>query len=119
MPFLGKIAAGRPIEALAQAETIQVPPRLSTPGPCHDLQITGNWPALDGGYVVIEHRNRGRNGAIIVTLLRGGKTTVKRIVQEPGRVILVPENSLLEPIMLALEDVEIQGVPVGHMQAYE
>ena len=52
----------------------------------------------------------------VVALIQ--ETTLKRIVQEPGRVTLVPENSTLEPITLAPEDMEIQGVLVGQMRAY-
>ena len=73
---------------------------------------------LDGDYVVIEHRQSARNGEIVVALIRGEDTTLKRIIQEPGRVTLVPENSTLEPITLAPEDVEIQDVLVGQMRAY-
>ena len=73
---------------------------------------------LDGDYVVIEHRQSARNGEIVVALIRGEDTTLKRIVQEPGRVTLVPENSTLEPITLAPEDVEIQDVLVEQMRAY-
>ena len=60
LPFLGKIAAGRPIDALPQAETIEVPPQLRTSKPCYVLQVTGDSMCeagiLDGDYVVIEHR---------------------------------------------------------------
>ena len=73
---------------------------------------------VDGDYVVIEHRQSARNGEIVVALIRGEETTLKRIIQEPGRVTLAPENSTLEPITLAPEDVEIQGVLVGQMRAY-
>jgi repressor LexA len=122
LPFLGKIAAGRPIEALAQAETIQVPPHLRTPRPCYVLQVTGDSMCeagiLDGDYVIIEHRTIARNGEIVVALIRGEETTLKRIVQEPGRVTLVPENSMIEPMTLAPEDVEIQGILVGQMRSY-
>jgi repressor LexA len=122
LPFLGKIAAGRPMEALPQTETIQIPPRLRTPGPCYVLQVTGDSMCeagiRDGDYVVVEHRQSARNGEIVVALIRGEETTLKRIVQEPGRVTLAPENSTLEPTTFAPEDVEIQGVLVGQMRAY-
>ena len=53
-----------------------------------------------------------------MALIRGEETTLKRIVQKPGRVTLAPENKALEPITRAPEDVEIQGVLVGPMRAY-
>jgi repressor LexA len=68
--------------------------------------------------VVIAHRQSARNGEIVVALIRGEETTLKRIVQEPGRATLAPENSTLEPIPRAPEEVEIQGVLIGQMRAY-
>jgi repressor LexA len=122
LPFLGRIAAGRPIEALPQGETIQVPPQLRTAGPCYVLQVRGDSMCeagiLDGDYVVIEHRTTARNGDIVVALIRGEEVTLKRIVQEPGRVTLVPENTALAPVAYAPADIEIQGVVVGQMRAY-
>jgi repressor LexA len=122
LPFLGKIAAGRPIDALPQAETITVPPHLRTSRPCYVLQVTGDSMCeagiLDGDYVVIEHRDSARNGEIVVALIHGEETTLKRISQEPGRVILIPANQTLSPVSFAPEDVAIQGVLVGQMRAY-
>jgi repressor LexA len=122
LPFLGKIAAGRPIDALPQSETIEVPPQLRTSKPCYVLLVTGDSMCeagiLDGDYVVIEQRETARNGQIVVALIRGEETTLKRIVQEPGKVTLLPENRTLEPAVFAPEDVAIQGVLVGQMRAY-
>jgi len=122
LPFLGRIAAGRPIDALPQAETIQVPPHLRTAAPCYVLQVTGDSMCeagiLDGDYVVIEHRRSADNGAIVVALIRGEDTTLKRILQEPGQVTLFPANAALQPLHFAPQEVEIQGVLVGQMRAY-
>jgi repressor LexA len=122
LPLLGKIAAGRPIEAVPQAERIEVPPLLRTAGSCYVLQITGDSMCeagiLDGDYVVIEHRDSARNGEIVVALIRGEEVTLKRIWQEPGRVTLVPANATLEPVRYAPEEVAIQGVLVGQMRRY-
>jgi repressor LexA len=122
LPLLGRIAAGQPIEALAQSERIAVPPQLRTDRPCYVLEVSGDSMCeagiLDGDFVVIEHSNTARNGQIVVVLIRGEETTLKRIVQEPGRVTLFPENQDLEPITFAPEDIEIQGVLVGQMRAY-
>jgi len=122
LPLLGRIAAGRPIDALAQSETIQVPPRLRTDAHCYVLQVTGDSMCeagiLDGDYVVIEHRRSADNGAIVVALIRGEDTTLKRILQEPGRVTLFPANAALTPLSFTPDEVEIQGVLVGQMRAY-
>ena len=122
LPLLGKIAAGRPIEALPQAERIQIPPRLRTAKPCYCLQVTGDSMCeagiLDGDYVVIESRDTAHNGEIVVALIRGEEVTLKQIVQEPGRVTLFPANAALAPVSFAPEEVAIQGVLVGQMRTY-
>lgn len=122
IPLLGTIAAGRPIEAVSQPDTIQVPPQLRTDRPCYVLRIRGDSMCeagiLDGDYVVIEQRETARDGDIVVALLRGEEVTLKRIRQERGRTILYPENSGMAPIELAPDEVQIQGVLVGQMRAY-
>lgn len=66
IPFLGTIAAGRPIEAVPQPESVQVPPQLSTDKPCYVLKVRGDSMCeagiLDGDYVVIEQRETARIG---------------------------------------------------------
>ena len=122
IPFLGKIAAGRPIEALPQPEQIQVPPHLRTDKPCYVLQVVGDSMCeagiLDGDHVVIEQRDYARNGEIVVALVRGEEVTLKRILQEPGRTILYPENSAMEAMEFHPDEVQIQGVLVGQMRSY-
>jgi repressor LexA len=122
LPLLGKIAAGRPIEALPQPEQIQVPPHLRTDKPCYVLQVVGDSMReagiLDGDYVVIEQRDHARNGEIVVALVRGEEVTLKRILQEPGRTVLCPENSDMEAMQFHPDEVQIQGVLVGQMRSY-
>lgn len=122
LPFLGFIAAGVPLEPIAEAERIPVPPSLKTSRPCFVLQVSGDSMCdagiLDGDFVVIESRIEARNGDIVVALVHGEEATLKRIRQEPGRVTLIPENRSMEPLVLAPSEVEIQGVLVGQMRKY-
>lgn len=122
LPLLGRIAAGRPIEAIPQPEQIEVPSHLRTSRPCYVLQVAGDSLCeagiLDGDYVVIEQRDHARNGEIVVALAQGEEVTLKRILQEPGRVLLCPENSAMQPMAYHPDEVQIQGVLVGQMRAY-
>jgi repressor LexA len=122
LPLLGRIAAGRPIEAIAQPEQIEVPSHLRTSRPCYVLQVAGDSLCeagiLDGDYVVIEQRDHARNGEIVVALIRGEEVTLKRLMQEPGRVLLYPENSAMQAMEYQPDEVQIQGVLVGQMRAY-
>jgi repressor LexA len=106
IPFLGTIAAGRPIEAIANPEYLQVPGELLGSQPCYVLQVSGDSMIdegiLDGDYVVIEQRDSARNGEIVVALVENGEATLKRIEQTPGRVILHPANVGMEPMAYPL-----------------
>lgn len=122
LPMLGSIAAGRPIEAVSEPESIEIPPSLRSHRPCYVLRVKGNSMVeegiLDGDWVIIEQREHARNGEIVVALVQGGEATLKRIEQRPDRVVLHPANSTMEPLSYPAEDVEIQGVLVGQMRSY-
>lgn len=122
LPLYGYIAAGRPIEAIANPETIQVPSQLRTSNPCYVLEVRGDSMIdegiLDGDWVVIEHRVQARNGEIVVALVDGEEATLKRLEQRNGEVILHPANSSLSPMHFGPERVQIQGVLVGQMRRY-
>jgi repressor LexA len=122
LPLFGAIAAGQPIEAIANPETISVPPALRSSNPCYVLTVKGdsmiNEGILDGDWVIIEQTDHARNGDIVVALVDGGEATLKRIEQQPGRVILHPANSEMEPMNFLPEQVQIQGILVGQMRSY-
>ncbi len=122
LPWLGYIAAGRPIEAIANPEHIPVPPALHTDKACYVLQVKGDSMIeegiLDGDWVVIEQRDSARNGEIVVALVDGCEATLKRIEQKPGNVILHPANPSMEPMHYHPDQVQIQGVLVGQMRSY-
>ena len=122
VPFLGYIAAGRPIEAVENAEPMEVPGFLCGERRCYVLQVRGDSMIedgiLDGDWVVIEQRDNARNGEIVVALIDGEEATLKRIEQQPGKVILHPANGAMAPMEFAPQRVTVQGVVVGQMRAY-
>jgi len=122
IPLLGRIAAGRPIEAVPQPETMQVPEELLGRGACYVLQVSGDSMCeagiLDGDYVVIEQRDSARNGEIVVALVNREEVTLKRIEQQPGRVILHPANAAMEAMRYSPDAVQIQGVLRGLLRRY-
>ena len=122
LPLLGRIAAGRPIEAVQDSQELEVPRQLRGKGRCYVLQVRGDSMIddgiLDGDWVVIEQRDYARDGEIVVALIDGEDATLKRIEQRPDVCILHPANSDLEPQHYAPGRVNIQGVVVGQMRAY-
>jgi repressor LexA len=122
LPFVGKIAAGRPIEALENIHYMAVPELLKSDKPCYVLQVQGDSMVeagiLDGDWVIIEQRSVARNGEIVVALIEKAEATLKYLEQSPGKVLLLPANARMEAMTYSPEQVEIQGVVVGQMRSY-
>ena len=122
IPLLGTIAAGQPIQAVPQPETLQVPEELLGSRPCYALRVRGDSMIeagiLDGDYVVIEQRDSARNGEIVVALIDNDEVTLKRIEQTRGTVILHPANADMRPLTYPPDAVQIQGVLKGLLRSY-
>lgn len=122
LPFLGTIAAGRPIEAVPQLETMQIPESLRSDKPCYVLQVQGEsmieLGILDGDYAIIEQCDSAHNGAIVVALVNNEEVTLKTIEQKKGKVILYPANAEMGPMSYAPDQVQIQGVLIGQFRKY-
>ena len=73
---------------------------------------------LDGDLLVIAKRSQARNLEIVVALVDGTETTLKRIEHQPGKTTLHAENDAFEALSYAPERVEIQGVLIGQMRSY-
>lgn len=122
LPLYGYIAAGKPIEAIANnEETIQISPSLVTgKRRSYVLRVKGDSMIedgiLDGDYVVIEQQDRAENGDIVVALLEGGLATLKRFFKEKDRIRLEPANAKMQPIYA--RSVEIQGKVSGVLRRY-
>lgn len=120
--FLGRIAAGKPIEAISQAELMKVPDELLGRGPCYVLQVAGDSMIeegiFDGDYVVIEQGSRADNADIVVALINNEEVTLKKIEQKPGEVILYPANASMAAMTYSPDEVVIQGVLRGLMRSY-
>ncbi|MGK0169380.1 MAG: repressor LexA [Gammaproteobacteria bacterium] len=122
LPFVGRIAAGVPLEAVNTQEQLLVPPILRTDRACFVLKVKGDSMIdegiLDGDLVVIESRDTARNGEIVVALIDGEDATLKRIVQRPEVIELWPANPSLSVMKYSPERVSIQGAVVGQMRTY-
>jgi repressor LexA len=122
LPFVGKIAAGKPIEALENINYVAVPEMLKSDKPCYVLQIKGDSMVeagiYDGDWVIIEQRSYARNGEIVVALIEKSEATLKYLEQSHDKVMLLPANASMEAMSYSPDQVEIQGVLVGQMRSY-
>jgi repressor LexA len=123
LPLLGNIAAGRPIEAVANNETVAVPGHLLSPrgGDHYVLRVVGESMIddgiLDGDFVIVLRRDTAEPGEMVVALV-GDDATLKRFYPEGPMVRLQPANLAMQPIRVPARDVRLQGVVVGLMRKF-
>lgn len=123
VPFYGKIAAGTPIEAIADISNhIDIPVELLGMGDYYALEIEGDSMQaigiMDGDTVYIERTNTARNGDIVVALVDGEEATLKRFQKDGEDIILIPENELYPIQRYNASRVQIQGRLIGLMRKY-
>ncbi len=118
VPLLGRIAAGRGLEAVpVEGEDYSLPTELLFPRSGrrrYALRAVGQSMTgagiEDGDILVIEEDEGPADGEIVVALLRGGEeTTVKRLYREGEKVRLRPENGDHEDLVVPAGEAEIQG----------
>lgn len=122
VPLLGRIAAGQPVEAIAGEETLNFADFAGDPD-TFALKVRGDSMIedhiCDGDYVLIEKASDARNGDIVVALVDGVETTLKRYYNEPGdRVRLQPANASMQPIYVPKSSVSIQGKLLAVLRKY-
>jgi len=115
IPLAGRIAAGMPIEAIEDIESVDLEQLFDRPADTFILEVTGDSMIddhiCDGDLVVCERRNTARNGETVVAMLPDGEATLKRLYRDRGRIRLQPANPAFEPIFV--DNVQIQGVVIG------
>jgi len=102
VPVLGRIAAGGPILAEENLETVfPLPQELVGGGELFMLEVKGesmiDAAICDGDYVVIKQAQTAENGEIVAALI-DGEATVKTFQRKDGHVWLLPHNPAFEPI---------------------
>ena len=123
LPVLGRIAAGRPIEAVEQRDgnTISLADFVRSKE-VFVLEVRGesmqDEHIMDGDYVLVEKTKVGRNGDLVVALVNGDESTLKRFYKEKDRIRLQPANAEMQPIVVKAKDLTIQGRVIAVLRKY-
>lgn len=117
LPLVGRIAAGKPIEAIAEEEYIDINQLFIGPKR-YLLRVKGDSMIgdniCDGDYVVCESVDTARSGAIVVALIDKQEATLKRIFNNTdGTITLQPSNPSLKPMIYHSQRVSVQGLFIG------
>ncbi len=120
IPFKGYIAAGQPIEAVEEFETITVPSNLVSSGEHFALGVKGDSMIdegiFDGDTVVIRKQNTIEDGETAVALIHGNEVTLKKIYREKNRIRLQPANPKLKSFFV--KSVVIQGKVISSFRSF-
>jgi repressor LexA len=121
-PLLGKVAAGKPIEAVEDVTAIEVPPSMIGSGDYFVLQVKGDSMKedgiLEGDFVVVRKQPMAENGETVVVLINN-EATVKKYYKRKNHVELRPAHTGMESILVKEGDLRIEGRVVGVMRHYK
>ncbi|MFW6303211.1 MAG: transcriptional repressor LexA [Candidatus Sumerlaeota bacterium] len=122
LPLLGRVAAGEPIEALVDDETVEVPGEFVRGRESFVLRVKGDSmiedQIRDGDLVIVERRETANAGETVVALVGGSEATVKRFYHQGNNIRLQPANAAMQPIIVPADECEIQGVVIGLLRKY-
>lgn len=124
VPFLGKIAAGNPIEAITSSfEQVSVPDYLVNSTDEHfTLEVVGDSMKDEGIFnsdvVVIKKSNVAVTGDIVVALIDENEVTLKKFRSFKNSIALEPANKNYKIRIFGPERVRIQGILVGLIRKF-
>ena len=124
IPLLGRVAAGVPIEAIANPDSVSIPADWLGRGERFALRVRGDSMIdahiEDGDIVVVERKEVARDGDTVIALVDDSEATLKIFrSQADGRVRLEPRNEALKPMVFEAGRVRIQGAVVGVLRRYD
>ena len=120
VPLIGTVTAGTPILAVENFEGYYpIPQEFSTDSDLFMLKVKGdsmiNAGIFDGDKIIVKKQETANNGDIVVCLI-DDSATVKRFFTKNGKIILHPENDLMDDIVL--DEAYILGLVVGLMRKF-
>ncbi|MFA6190125.1 MAG: transcriptional repressor LexA [Candidatus Staskawiczbacteria bacterium] len=117
IPIVGKIAAGKPIEAIEDnlQEIISISnPTIKSSKDYYALRVTGDSMIgegiFDGDIVIIKKQSVAENGQTVVAIIDDNEATLKKLYREKNRFRLEPRNPSMLPFFR--KEVEVRGVVV-------
>src|ERR1051326_1210411 len=123
IPLLGIVAAGNPVEAVLNYETVCVAGDMMRAERIFAVRVRGDSmideQIRDNDVIVLQAKQTAENGQTVVALIDGSDATVKKFYGGKHQVRLEPANPNYKPIVIRpSQRVQIQGVVVGVIRKY-
>ncbi|MFO0773906.1 MAG: transcriptional repressor LexA [Nitrospiraceae bacterium] len=117
LPMMGVVAAGVPIEPIAQGESVDVPTGMIQAGGTYVLKVKGysmqDEGILPGDLVVVKKQSSARTGQVVVASVNR-EVTIKTYVANGQRIELHPANPSMQPLVVSPRDeFAVEGIVVG------
>jgi len=117
IPVIGSVAAGLPLEAVANHDhSLPIPKGLFAKRPTYLLRVKGDSMKdagiIEGDLIAVYKTSVARAGQIVIARIEND-VTVKYLDYEGRKIKLMPANPNYQPILIAPEDIVIEGVFVG------
>jgi len=120
VPLLGQVAAGLPVDAVENRDTLSLASCFGTGDDLFALQVRGDSMIEEnirpGDYVICRRAETAQNGQLVVALVNEGQATLKRFYREQDRARLQPANPNYAPIYS--DDCRISAVVVGLVRQF-
>ena len=115
IPLAGAVAAGLPIEAVENAESLSLSSCFGSSDDIFALEVRGDSmigeDIQEGDYVICRRRSVARDGELVVAIVDAENATLKRFYKEKARARLQPANDDYDPIYS--DNCRIEAVVVG------
>ncbi len=115
IPLSGMVAAGMPIEAIENAESLSLSSCFGSRDDIFALEVRGHSmigaDIHEGDYVICRRQSTAQNGQLVVAVVDQENATLKRFYKEKSRARLQPANDDYEPIYSY--NCRIEAVVIG------
>jgi len=115
IPFVGRVAAGSPIEAIENKDYLSLHSYFGSSDDTFALEVRGDSMVdddiRDGDYVICRRSSVANNGQLVVAIVDEEEATLKRFYKEESGARLQPANDDYTPIYS--NNCRIDAVVVG------
>lgn len=115
IPLAGKVAAGLPLEAVENTESLSLQTCFGTSDDIFALEVNGESMINDdirpSDYVICRSSNVAHDGQLVVAAVDDENATLKRFYKEKNRARLEPANDTFKPIYS--KNCRIEAVVIG------
>jgi repressor LexA len=120
MPLAGRVAAGVPLEAVEDVESLSLNSCFGSGDDLFALEVRGqsmiNEDIREGDYVICRRSRVAHNGQLVVAIVDNDNATLKRFYKEKTHARLQPANDNFQPIYS--DNCRIEAVVIGLVRKF-